>query len=102
MKKYKIIFLPEAYKDLDLIFDYILLDNVNQAESMLDRIMNCIEILSSFPLSGVGLDDKLLNNYNFRMIIVKPYISFYRFIDDTIYIYRVLHGAMDYIDALRR
>lgn len=102
MKKYNITFLPEAYKDLDLIFDYILLDSINQAESMLDMIMNSIDTLSSFPLSGVRLDEKLLKNYKFRMIIVKPYIVFYRLIDDTIYIYRVLHGAMDYIDALKR
>ena len=102
MERYKITFLPESYKDLDLIFDYILLDSIDQAELMLGRIMNSIDTLSNFPLSGVRLDDKLLNNYNFRMIIVKPYIVFYRFIDDTIYIYRVLNGAMDYIDALKR
>lgn len=101
MKKYKIVFLPESYKDLDLIFDYILLDSINQAEFMLDKIMNSIDNLSTFPLSGVILDEKFLNNYNFRMIIVKPYILFYRFIDDTIYIYRVLHGAMDYINTLK-
>ena len=29
------------------------------------------------------------------------YIVFYRIIDDTIYIYRVLHGTRDYIDILR-
>lgn len=100
MGKYKTVFLPEAYKDLDTIFDYILLDSPSQAEAILNKIMGSISNLEDFPLAGKKLVHKSLNYYNFRMIIVAPYIVFYRFIDDVVYIYRILHGARDYIDAL--
>lgn len=100
MEKYKIIFLPESYKDLDEIFDYILIDSTSNAQNMLDSIINAISNLENFPLSGKRLIHKSLDYYHFRMLIVDPYIVFYRFVDDTIYIYRVLHGARDYIDAL--
>lgn len=100
MEKYNVIFLPEAYKDLDDIFDYILLDNHSQAEFILAKIIDSISTLEAFPLIGKKLIHKSLNYYNFRMIIIDPYIAFYRFIDDVVYIYRILHGARDYINTL--
>ena len=100
MKKYDVEFLPIAAKDLDVIFDYILLDSPNEAIAMLEKIMTRLEKLEDFPLLGKQLIHKSLNYYNFRMIIVEPYIIFYRFIDDIVYIYRILHGACDYIEAL--
>lgn len=100
MKKYDIEFLPIAYRDLDNIFDYILLDSQNNANRILEKIMTRLGKLEDFPLSGKKLIHKSLNSYDFRMIIVSPYIVFYRFIEDKIYIYRILHGASDYIKIL--
>lgn len=100
MKKYDIEFLPAADKDLDDIFDYILLDSPNEAISMLEKIMTRLEKLEELPLLGKGLIHKSLIHFNFRMIIVEPYNVFYRFIDDKIYIFRILHGASDYIKIL--
>lgn len=100
MEKYKIVFLPEAYKDLDEIFDYILIDSPSNAQIILEKIMSSISNLNSFPFSGKRLIYKPLDYYSFRMILVEPYIVFYRVIDDTIYVYRVLHEARNYIDAL--
>lgn len=100
MENNKVKFLPEAYKDLDSIFDYILLDSKANAEIMLEKIINSIGILEFSPYLGKLIDHRSLIYYNFRMIIVTPYIVFYKNIDDTIYIYRILHGASDYIRIL--
>ncbi len=100
MEKHKIVFLPESCKDLDEIFDYILIDSQNNAKNILEQIMNTISNLETFPLLGKRLVHKSLDYYHFRMLIVDPYIIFYRFIENTVYIYRILHGARDYIDAL--
>lgn len=101
MDKYKILFLKEAYNDLDTIFDYISLDNPSNANSMLDKIFKSLSPLENFPLLGTKIIHSSLKNYEFRMIVVDPYIMFYRIIDDIIYIYRVLHGARNYIDILK-
>ena len=100
MKHYNIEFLPIAYSDLDNIFDYIILDSIKEANVMLEKIMNSLDRLKQFPLSGKKLIHNSLNYYNFRIIIVNPYVIFYRFMDDTISIYRVLHGASDYMKIL--
>jgi plasmid stabilization system protein ParE len=98
--KFNVVLLPAAYDDLDEIFDYILLDNPTAAENMLAKIMASFRRLEDFPNSGVKLTAKSLKHYNFRMIVVDPYIAFYRFIDNVVYIYRVLHGSMEYIKIL--
>lgn len=101
MKTYKILFLREAYSDLDTIFDYIALDSPSSANSILKKIFKSLSTLETFPLSGTKIIHNSLKNYEFRMIVVEPYIVFYRLIDDTIYIYRFLHGAMDYVNILK-
>jgi len=99
MKKYDVELLPAAYSDLDEIFDYILVDNPRAAVKMLDRMMQSLHYLEKFPLSGSPLIDCSIKN--FRMVIVDPYIAFYRFIDNKIYVYRVIHGARNYRHLLK-
>ena len=101
MTKYNIQFLPEASKDLDSIFEYILMDNPTNAENMLIKIMKTIKILEDFPFSNEILKYKSLIRYNFRTLIVNPYIVFYSVINENVFIYRVLHGAMDYVNILK-
>lgn len=101
MARFNIRFLPESNKDLDSIFEYILMDNSTNAEDMLNRIMESIQILEDFPFSNGILEHKSLIRYNFRTLIINPYIVFYRVIDEKVFIYRVLHGAMDYVNILK-
>ena len=101
MPKFNVELLPAAYADLDEIFDYILTDNPKAAIRMLDSIMQALYRLEDFPNSGSPLLHRSLNKFNFRMIIVDPYIAFYRFIDDIVYVYRVLHGARNYPHLLK-
>lgn len=101
MKAYKILFLKAAYRDLDTIFDYIALDNPSSADSILNKIFKSLANLETFPLSGTKIIHNSLKNYEFQMIIVQPYIVFYRVVDDIIYIYRILHGYRDYVNILK-
>jgi plasmid stabilization system protein ParE len=101
MEKYDIELLPAAYADLDEIFDYIMVDNPLAAAGMLDNITQALRRLENFPNSGVLLPEPSLIKFDFRMVIVEPYLAFYRFINNKVYIYRVLHGSRNYLDLLK-
>lgn len=100
MEKYEVELLPAAYTDLDEIFDYIMIDNPQAAAEMLDDIMQALRHFEDFPHSGAPLPNHSLKEFNFRMVIIEPYLAFYRFIDNKVYIYRVLHGARNYLHLL--
>jgi toxin ParE1/3/4 len=106
MEKYDVELLPAAYADLDEIFDCIMADNPQAAARMLDNIMQALPRLERLPHSGSLLLDRSLRKYNFRMVIIEPYLAFYRFLDNKVYMYRVLHGMRNYShllqDALRK
>lgn len=99
---YDVEILPEADRDLEDILDYILLDNEDIAKDVLQRIDISLEQVEEFPFSGVRVRDSLLNHYDFRMLIVIPYIIFYRVIKSTVFIYRILHGSQDYTQILKK
>ena len=101
MQKYRVELLSVAYDDLDEVCDYIALDNPRAAERMLDTIMDALHRLEDFPLSGTPLLDNTLNGYGFRMVVVHPYIAFYRVTGDNVIVYRVLHGARNYPHLLK-
>ncbi len=101
MEKYCVELLPSADSDLDEIFDYIMMENPQAADGILGSIMRALQRLEDYPHSGAPLIDRSLNKFNFRMVIVDPYIAFYRFIDNKIYIYRILHGARNYSHLLK-
>jgi len=101
MERYEIELLPAAYSDLDEIFDYITVDNPTSAARMLNNIMQSLRRLENYPYSGLPLLERSLKKLNFRMVIIDPYITFYRFIDDEILVYRILHGARNYSHLLK-
>lgn len=102
MKSYNVELLPAADDDLDDIFNYILMDNPEAANEVLNRVMTSLKRLEKLPHSGSKLTEESLNHFEFRMVISEPYIAFYRVIKNTVYIYRILHGARDYIQILRK
>lgn len=102
MEKYNVELLPAAYADLDEIFDYIMLDNSQAAVRILDDITQALRRLEDFPYSGTPLPGNSLKELNFRMVVIEPYLAFYRFIDNKVYVYRVLHGARNYLHLLSK
>ena len=98
---YKVELLTTAWDDLQEIFDYISLNSPKSAESTLKKIMDSLRRLEQFPNSGAYAPDIELKKYGFRMVVSKPYISFYRLINNTVFIYHVVHGAKNYSDLLK-
>ena len=96
MEKYDVELLPAAYADLDEIFGYIMVDSTQAATEMLDSIMKSLRRLENFPHSGAPLLDHSMQKFNFKIVVIDPYIAFYRFIDDKVIIYRILHCARNY------
>ncbi|MBN4050871.1 MAG: addiction module toxin RelE [Alkaliphilus sp.] len=96
MKKYNVKFLKPALDDLEEIVLYIAQDSPPMALKMYDNIIACSMKLETFPKLGRKVPDKKMNESGFRMLVLAPYIAFYRVINDTVYIYRVLHGARSY------
>ena len=100
--KNKIKYTPVAVDDMDEIFSYIAKDNAAAAESLLEIINMSISRLADFPNLGSVLSDEeyTLVNRGYRFIVVQPYLVFYRIIDHTIIIHRILHGRRDYLREL--
>ena len=96
MEVYDVRFLTEALGDLEEIILYIAQDNPQSALRMHDKIVEKAEGLSVFPKRGRLVPDKKMAEAGYRMLVIKPYIAFYRVIKRDIFIYRVLHGATNY------
>ncbi|NLI92377.1 MAG: type II toxin-antitoxin system RelE/ParE family toxin [Peptococcaceae bacterium] len=101
MDRYNVELLPAAYSDLDEIFDYIMAENPQAAAGILESITQSLQHLERYPHSGAPLFDRSLKKFNFRMVIVDPYIAFYRLISDKVIVYRILHGARNYAHLLK-
>ena len=101
MKKYNVELLPAAYADLDEIFDYIMPDSLQAANETLENIISSLRRLEDFPQSGVPLTERSMKKFSFKMVVINPYIAFYRFIDGNVIIYRILHCARNYPHLLK-
>jgi len=101
VKKNNVELLPAAYADLDEIFDYIMPDSLQAANETLDNIVSSLHRLEDFPKSGVPLTERSMKKFNFKMVIINPYIAFYRFIDEKVIVYRILHCARNYLHMLK-
>ena len=93
---YNVQFLQEALDDLEEIVLYIAQDSPQAAINMHDRIIDKANDLIIFPKRGPLVPDKKIAASGYRMLGIKPYIAFYRIIDQDVFIYRVMHGASDY------
>ncbi len=101
-QKYKIKYTPVAVDDMDEIFSYISKDNIIGAENLLKKITQGITRLAELPNMGSVLSEEeyTLINRGYRFIVVQPYLVFYRIIDNTVIIHRILHGRRDYLREL--
>lgn len=86
----KIAFSPEAKRDLDDIFDYILDDNPQMAKIVLERIRE--RVLSLLEMPHQGRPGRVVGT---RELIVPrtPFVVPYQLVGSTIEILRVYHGA---------
>ena len=100
--KNKIYIAPEARRDLDEIFDYILVDlgNPTAAGELVDKILEAIDQLAEFPYLGAKLSSIAKVESNYRYLVTENYMTFYRVMGENVFVDRVLYGRRDYLRIL--
>lgn len=99
--KYRIELTNDALLDINQAYDEIFkacLDN-NTTKEYINSLLDKLELLSDFPESGTPLYfGKRQSEY--RYVIFKSYMAFYRLQNETIFIDRVLYAKSDYFAKL--
>jgi len=97
MPKCSVKILTPALNDIEKIADYYLLTvGPQSAEKITDKLLDAIDTLEEYPLAGAEHSDHVLQEQGYRKLICSGYVCVYRIIDQTIYIYRMVHGSTDY------
>ena len=91
-----------ALADLDDIWGYITFElmNPDAAVNTVNGIMDAIDRLSDYPLSGTPLNALLDIESDYRFVIYRNYLAFYHLESSAVNIDRVLYEGRDYIKAL--
>ena len=96
MEAYDVRFLKEALDDLEEIVLYIAKDSKAAALQMYDETIKKANDLSVFPKRSRLVPDEKMREAGYRMLHIKPFIVFYRVISRNVFIYRVIHGLINY------
>ena len=100
--KHKLHFSKLFLNDLDEIGDYITSEysSTETALNIIKGIMDSVKPLSDFPNMGqvFFLPDGTDSGY--RYVLYKKYITFYKIINDEVFIARVMYQKRDYIRVL--
>lgn len=95
-KPNRLLYDPQACRDLEDIFDYIRTESVDRATKMLDLLNRRVMRLVNFPLLGVIPNDTRLQKKGYRVLVVEEYLIFYVLKGRVLRIRRVIHGARRY------
>ena len=93
----KILFLPIAREDIELIVLYIS-DCLYAPKAALDflyKIEQVIDSLKTFPFTYPVYETTKPLDFEYRMIPVKNYLIFYVVTEDIVEIHRVIYSKMD-------
>lgn len=82
----------QAEADLDEVWAYIAADNPDAADRMVDAVLESSRVHVRFPEMGRSREEL---RPGLRSFVVSPYVVFYRPIEGTIEVLRILHGARD-------
>ncbi len=98
--KYKIRINPVAISDVQLIKAHIAEDSPDAAAKFGNTIYSKIEKLSAFPDMGTSLSTRINIKTDYHFIVYDKYLIFYKVEGQYVSVYRVLHGARDYLSIL--
>jgi len=103
-RKYEVLLTQGAEQDLESIYDYIAeFDCKANADRVLDRLLDIVESLSSFPERGAYPKELIaLGIRDYRQTAFKPYRVIYRVIGQKVYIYVIADGRRDMQSLLSR
>jgi toxin ParE1/3/4 len=90
----RVEYTDEALADLDDIFDYIALDSISRAASVIARIDRKIQMLRHAPRTGHQRPEF---GFNVRTLAACPFVVFYRTLElrQSVQIVRVIDGRRD-------
>lgn len=97
MTMYKLEILKPAQRELEEIAAvYLSLVGPSAARNITDKIFATLERLCNFPHIGILSRDKYLKEAGYRIAVSGDYLCLYRLINDTLFVYHIVHGATDY------
>jgi toxin ParE1/3/4 len=83
---------PQAEADLVEVWQYVAKGGAARADAFLDKVLKQCQQLAQFPRLGRARENLAPN---LRSFPVKEFVIFYRPVDDTVEIIRVLYGERD-------
>ncbi len=95
----RIDFSKDAEIDLEEIVDFIALDSVDRALEYLEKIKDNISLLSENAHLGVLCKRKNIE-IACRILIFDAYLIFYKVLENSILIIRILHSSVNYKNIL--
>jgi toxin ParE1/3/4 len=98
-KIYKISITESAQNDIEEIWQYIALDNIETATKFIDRIEKAIFSLESFPERNPLIPEYEILNIDYRQLVYKKYRIIYRISENMIYVLRILHGYCLFVNT---
>ena len=104
MKRFEVLLTEDAERDLDDIHGYIATyDSLENADRVLDRLLEVTEILSTNPERGsVTKELQSLGIQECRQSFFKPYRVIYRIADEQVVVYLIADGRRDMQTLLAR
>ena len=104
MEKYKVQLSNKAKDDYKSIIRYIRYELLepNIAEKYAELIRNELNSLEYQPQKFAIIDYDIIKKYNFRKLIIKNYIAFYRINEDEkiVNVERILYNGTDWKNKL--
>ena len=96
------VYSPLALDDLDGVWDHLAVDQgaPSAARVVVGAIMDRVSQLSLFPLSGTPLVTPYTPESQYRYVIAKSHLAFYRVQEGIVYVDRVLHMRRDCVSML--
>lgn len=98
----QISYAPKAREDLLKIKSFIEEEtgDIELAKKTISDIVTTNDSLSVFPEMGQRLLINMGSKIEYRYLLCHNYLSFYRYLDRTIYIDRILNSRRDYLKIL--
>lgn len=104
MTRFEVLLTQDAERDLEDLHSYIATyDSLENADRVLDRLLEVAESLSTNPERGsVPKELRSLGIQDYRQSFFKPYRVIYRAVDEQVVAYLIADGRRDMQSLLAR
>lgn len=89
----RVIWTEPALTDLEVIAEYIALDNPDAATALVRKVFDAVDRLGQFPNSGSKPPET--KRLPYKQVVVPPCRIFYRVSGNLIYLVMVMRGERD-------